>query len=337
MEKTILRLGRRMGKLARTIPVVAIAATALMAPGSASAAEVIGQVPTGAPRTDCAANEAYVQQGVPAPPDYVATQSGIITSWSAKAGNSATGQLQFLVLRPTGATDTFTVIGKDSIKTLSTANTVNTFSGVQFPVNAGDRVGYWQPNVASRPCAFDVTPVLPTNEFTFTAPISEPTQGSTLIFATTQNTFRVNLVAAVEDDCDNDGLGDQTQDPDTSSCQAPPPPLPPVTPTPSAPPSTTPIGVVTTCKGQTASIVGTSGNDVRSGTSGKDVIAGLGGSDRLSGLAGNDVICGGKGKDTLKGGKGKDKLYGQKGKDTLKGGPGADLLKGGAGKDKQVQ
>jgi Ca2+-binding RTX toxin-like protein len=327
-----------MSKLARTIPVAAIAATALMAPGGASAAEVIGQVPTGAPRTDCQPNEAYVQQQVPAPPDYTPSAHGVISSWSAKAGNSASGQLQFLVLRPTGATDTFTVIGKDSIKTLSTPNAVNTFSGVQFPINAGDRIGYWQPNVASRPCAFDVTPVLPTNQFTFTSPISEPTQGSTLIFSGTQDTFRVNLAATVEDDCDNDGLGDQTQDPDTSSCAAPPPPLPPpVTPTPSAPPSTTPIGVAATCKGQTATIVGTSGNNVLGGTAGKDVIAGLGGSDRLSGLAGKDVICGGPGKDTLKGGKGNDKLYGQKGKDTLKGGPGRDLLKGGPGKDKQVQ
>jgi RTX calcium-binding nonapeptide repeat (4 copies) len=79
-----------------------------------------------------------------------------------------------------------------------------------------------------------------------------------------------------------------------------------------------------TCKGKTATIVGTDGSDVRKGTSGKDVIVGLGGNDRLSGLAGNDLICGGAGKDTLKGGKGKDKLLGQKGKDTCKGGKGND-------------
>jgi hypothetical protein len=342
LEKATLRLGKRMGKLARTIPVVAIAATALMAPGGASAAELIGQVPSGAP-FNCIGNQSYLQQEVPAPPfggaDYAATQRGVITSWSSKADNTSTGQLQLLVLRPTGAPNTFTLIGKDAVKTLSTPNAINTFTGVQFPVNPGDRIGVFQPGAATRPpCAFLVTPE-PTNRFTFTNPPgSEPTQGSALIFSGLQNNFRVNAVATVEDDCDNDGLGDQTQDPDTSSCNAPPPPLPqPPAPTPSQPPTGGGAGVATTCKGQTATIVGTSGNDVRSGTSGKDVIAGLGGSDRLSGLAGNDVICGGKGKDTLKGGKGNDKLYGQKGKDTLKGGPGADLLKGGAGKDKQVQ
>ena len=319
-----------MGKLARTIPVAAIAATALMAPGGASAAEVIGQTPTGAPNQLCVASEAFLQQTVSAGPDYTPSAHGVITSWSAKSGASTTAQLQLLVLRPTGVANSFTVIFKDSVKTLSVANAINTFSGVQFPINAGERIGLWQPNVANRPCAFNV-PNNTADRFTFTSPISEPTQGSTLLFSGLQTTFRVNASALVEDDCDNDGLGDQTQDPNTSSCAAPPPPLPTTPVTPSQPPSGA-AGAVS-CKGQQATIVGTSGNDNRRGTGRKDVIAGLGGSDTLSGLAGNDVICGGAGKDTLKGGAGNDKLYGQKGKDTLKGGGGADLCKGGAGRD----
>jgi Trypsin/RTX calcium-binding nonapeptide repeat (4 copies) len=112
----------------------------------------------------------------------------------------------------------------------------------------------------------------------------------------------------------------------------PPPPSGPGTSPPSSPATSPP-----TCRGRPATIVGTTGNDVRSGTPAADVIVGLGGNDKLSGLAGNDLICGGSGKDTLKGGKGNDKLYGQKRKDTLKGGPGKDILKGGAGKDNQVQ
>jgi Ca2+-binding RTX toxin-like protein len=319
-----------MSKLARTIPVAAIAATALIAPGGASAAEVIGQIPTGAPNPNCQATEAYLQQSVSSGVDYAASASGVVTSWSAKSGASTTAQLQFLVLRPTGVPNSFTVVHKDSIKTLSVANAVNTFSGVQFPVNSGDRIGLWQPNVANRPCAFNV-PANTADRFTFGPPQSEPTQGSTIAFGGEQNFFRVNVSAVVEDDCDNDGLGDQTQDPNTSTCAAPPPPLPTTPVTPSQPPSGA-AGVVT-CKGQQATIVGTSGNDTRKGTGGKDVIAGLGGSDTLSGLAGNDVICGGSGKDTLKGGRGNDKLYGQKGRDTLKGGGGGDLCKGGAGRD----
>jgi Ca2+-binding RTX toxin-like protein len=94
-----------------------------------------------------------------------------------------------------------------------------------------------------------------------------------------------------------------------------------------------PPGAAPTCKGKPATVLGTSGNDVRQGTSGKDVIVGVGGNDKLSGLTGNDLICGGPGKDTLKGGGGKDTLIGQAGKDALKGGGGKDVCKGGKGKD----
>jgi Ca2+-binding RTX toxin-like protein len=99
------------------------------------------------------------------------------------------------------------------------------------------------------------------------------------------------------------------------------------------PPLSGPGAATSTCKGAQATIVGTSGNDVRSGTPGRDVMAGLAGNDRLSGLAGKDLICGGTGKDKLNGGKAKDTLLGQKGRDRLKGGGGKDICKGGKGND----
>jgi Ca2+-binding RTX toxin-like protein len=123
--------------------------------------------------------------------------------------------------------------------------------------------------------------------------------------------------ADVEPDCDQDGLGDESQDQSTSPCP--------------------------TCKGQPATIIGTPGDDVRMGTPGRDVMVGLEGNDTLSGFEGDDTICGRAGNDTLYGGpgndtllgqKGKDKLLGEAGKDTLKGGPGKDKLNAGAGKDK---
>ena len=66
-----------------------------------------------------------------------------------------------------------------------------------------------------------------------------------------------------------------------------------------------------TCEGQTATIVGTSGNDnnIR-GSSGRDVIAALGGNDRISALSGNDIVCGGAGDDVVDGGSGTDRLFG---------------------------
>jgi Ca2+-binding RTX toxin-like protein len=94
-----------------------------------------------------------------------------------------------------------------------------------------------------------------------------------------------------------------------------------------------PNGAINLCKGQQATISGTSGSDSIKGTSGHDVVAALAGKDKVSGLAANDLICGGAGKDTLNGGAGKDKLLGQKGADTLKGGGGNDTCKGGKGRD----
>jgi Ca2+-binding RTX toxin-like protein len=132
--------------------------------------------------------------------------------------------------------------------------------------------------------------------------------------------------ADVEPDCDNDGLGDETQDTNLSTCA-------PGTGPGTGPAPTLPSGAPATCRGLPATIVGTNGNDVRTGSQGRDVMLGLGGNDTLRGLAGNDVICGAKGNDALNGGKGQDTLLGQKGNDKLKGGPGNDKLSGKKGKD----
>jgi hypothetical protein len=88
------------------------------------------------------------------------------------------------------------------------------------------------------------------------------------------------------------------------------------------------------CEGQTATIVGTSGNDnnIR-GTSRSDVIAGLGGDDRIAGLGGNDLICGGGGNDRIEGGAGNDRVLGESGNDELLGESGNDDLIGGPDTD----
>ncbi len=88
-----------------------------------------------------------------------------------------------------------------------------------------------------------------------------------------------------------------------------------------------------TCRGETATIVGTSGPDTLRGTDGRDVIVGLGGPDTLIGLGGNDIICGGAGNDTIRGNLGNDQMIGQRGDDTIVGGRGDDLGIGGAGDD----
>jgi PKD repeat protein len=91
------------------------------------------------------------------------------------------------------------------------------------------------------------------------------------------------------------------------------------------------------CEGQTATIVGTAGNDnnIR-GTSRSDIITGLGGDDRIAGLGGNDLICGGEGNDRIEGGAGNDRISGESGNDDLLGESGNDDLIGGPDTDTAI-
>jgi Ca2+-binding RTX toxin-like protein len=308
-----------MGKLARTIPVAAIAATALLAaPSGAGAATTIGE--TFAPTGDAPCGANFTRLQVASVGDsYVAPTDGVITQWNfqAPAPPTSLSPMSFKAARPAGGIS-YMVIGESDVVT-PVASILNSYF-TRIPVKAGDIIGDFtqngtnctrpQPGFTDRYVVGDVKP---------------PTQTD---FTNLVDNFQLDISAILEPDCDNDGFGDQTQDPDISSC-APGTTPPAGTPPPGSPPGTPPV----TCKGLVATIVGTNGSDVRTGSLGKDVIAGLGGSDTLSGIAGNDVICGGGGKDLLKGGKGNDKLYGQKGSDALKGGGGNDVCKGGKGKD----
>ncbi|MGH8583675.1 MAG: hypothetical protein ACREWG_13025 [Gammaproteobacteria bacterium] len=91
------------------------------------------------------------------------------------------------------------------------------------------------------------------------------------------------------------------------------------------------------CKGRTATMVGTRTANRMTGTRAKDIIVALGGDDNINGKDGNDVICAGGGNDTVRGGDGKDKLYGESGKDALRGGRGRDTCSGGPGMDTATQ
>jgi Ca2+-binding RTX toxin-like protein len=86
------------------------------------------------------------------------------------------------------------------------------------------------------------------------------------------------------------------------------------------------------CAGQSATIVGTQGNDTIDGTAGDDVIVGLGGDDLIRGHGGSDVICGGPGDDVVRGSRAGGDIYGNGGNDTLYSRGGAGLT-GGTGND----
>jgi Ca2+-binding RTX toxin-like protein len=309
---------------------VAVAALIATSASPAGAAVTIGQLAPSSPPVGCSVGPSdFAQAAVSSGNGYVVPPLSpsipqVVTSWSHNARASDGGQMLKMKIWRQVTGSTYTVVGHDGPRDL-TGGALNTFQ-TSIPVQPGDVLGINSQNAAtvSNACLFSAPgDPGPLGNFGDTA------DGAQTTFVTNVINFRVNATALVEPDCDGDGLGDQTQDPDISSCAPGTTPPPTGTPPPGSPPGTPPV----TCKGLVATIVATNGSDVRTGSQGQDVIAGLGGNDTLSGIAGNDVICGGAGKDTLKGGKGKDTLLGQKGKDTLKGGGGKDLCKGGKGND----
>jgi RTX calcium-binding nonapeptide repeat (4 copies) len=317
------------------LAMAALVATGLMAvPSRAGAAVTIGQVAPGPSFNFANSQVDYLQPTVTSGSSYVVPAAGIVASWSHNALGEDPGQmLTMKVFRKVADPVTYMVVGHDGPRPL-VSGALNTFPA-SIPVRAGDVLGL---NTANASPAVHVAYGFPgPNTEVFLERLdSDLADGQSGAFDVIDSeSTRINMSAVVEPDCDQDGLGDETQDPDISSCAPGTTPTGPGT-TPTGPAPTLPGGAPATCRGLPATIVGTPGNDVRTGTPGRDVIAGLGGNDTLSGLAGNDVICGGRGKDTLKGGKGKDTLLGQKGNDTLKGGPGSDKLSGKKGKDKLI-
>jgi hypothetical protein len=313
-----------MSKLTRTIPAAILAATALMAaPSGAGAAAQVGQTVDPAGSFCSPNNLTWLQSISPSNGSFVVPFDGVITSWSYQGGAFPPAQLKLKVGR-VGATS-LTIVG-ESTPQPPVANQINTFP-TQVTAHDDDVIGFLTTNGQ---CAalnqVGYAAVFANGDILPPGGIGSP--------ITTETGTHLDLSAVLESDCDKDGLGDETQDKDLSSCgPANPPGNPPGIPQ-ATPPGTGPgTQAQATCKGLAATIVGTNGSDVRTGSQGQDVIAGLGGNDTLSGIAGNDVICGGGGKDLLKGGKGNDKLYGQKGNDALKGGGGNDVCKGGKGKD----
>ena len=84
---------------------------------------------------------------------------------------------------------------------------------------------------------------------------------------------------------------------------------------------------------RTATITGTSGNDMIRGTAGDDVIVCGPGNDRVIAGPGNDVIRCGPGHDNVAAGRGHDRVSGGSGNDYVQGQPGTDRLFGRSGND----
>jgi hypothetical protein len=198
----------------RLCAAVAAGAMVLVCAPSATAAVTIGQANgTG---SSCPAGVTIVQRGVAAGgPSYVVpSPGGVITSWSYGAGPSP-DQIKFKALRPIGGDD-FTVIGASGTQTM-TPGVVNTF-GIQVPVQAGDTIGLSTVSPDTTCAQTDVP--LTTADVAGGCVTCDPPPGATFSAPPLEDQTRVNVRAQIEPDCDNDGLGDETQDPALPLSQA---------------------------------------------------------------------------------------------------------------------
>jgi hypothetical protein len=184
-----------------------IAGFALAAPGPASAATTLGE--TFVPES--CGTDTYIQTADPGN-RYMVPFDGVITQWSYRSDSTPPAGIRFKVGRTAAYADlsmdtNVTIVGQSATETL-VPDALNTY-GTQIPVKAGDRIGEFIPADCSR---FDPS----YTDHYFNADVQP---GDTELF--THETYQQDISAVLEPDCDHDGLGDETQDPDILSCKPP--------------------------------------------------------------------------------------------------------------------
>jgi len=175
----------------------------------AQAARTIGETFDPTSGGICTTDHTYLQT---APPQYTVPVDGVITAWSYQAAASPP-QLKLKVARSTG--EDYAVVGGSVFETPA-PNTLNTFS-TRIEVEAGNVIGLTIGGTEGE-C---FRPADATYEY-FSRP-GDPFTG-TGGFVGPSTHLQLDISAKLEPDCDNDGLGDETQDGNGSdSCDRDPP------------------------------------------------------------------------------------------------------------------
>jgi hypothetical protein len=195
----------------RRAPMSLIAITATIvafAPGQAGAATQIGQTFT---PVEACGNSTFLQSTSPGG-QYTTPFAGVITSWSFQApASSVPSQLKLKVARPEGG-DEFTIMGEEGPRA-PIPSALNIFPA-RIPVQAGNVLGLWG---ATGYCTRDNL-AYPT----YHVGAGDQPPGSTDTYLEGVN-LQVDVSATLEPDCDSDGFGDETQDPEFTDPDCPPP------------------------------------------------------------------------------------------------------------------
>jgi hypothetical protein len=186
---------------------------AVATPGSATAATTVGEASPIVP-TCFDDDVALVQSRVAGPPIYTIPFDGVLTDFTAW-GETVGDQTKLLVLtRPSSGT-LYNVAAKSEFATF-TGIGLWTFP-VQMPARAGQVIALF-----NNPCFLELPPPLAPDDVVsiYTGP--DPPVGSDAQFVQSGTNERVTLSATLEPDCDADGLGDETQDPNVFGGSCPP-------------------------------------------------------------------------------------------------------------------
>jgi hypothetical protein len=179
-----------MGWTKRRGIAIAVGALALTLPGTAGAAQIIGQ--TGSDGSGCT-NRVFVQHDLTSGPGYSASSNGVITAWSG-AANGATGQTLQLVVLSQGSTLGYTILRRDSVRTLVNLNALNTFTGLRLPIEAGQLIGVYHPPGSNASCE---GPGSAGDNVAF-SDIGNPSDGVPATYNGFDSLLRVNAQAVVE-------------------------------------------------------------------------------------------------------------------------------------------
>jgi hypothetical protein len=184
---------------------------ALAGPQSAGGATTVGQTaPTSASVGQLGGPSMSVPHQVAAPPSYAVPGPGVITSWSVQGGNSASGQLKLKLVRHAGTSTSYTVVGEGESRPIA-QGMLNTFPA-QIPVTGGELLALFVPGGAISDDRFSTFATGDLLRYQ-SPPAPEPAIGETFETNGQTSGVRVNVSAVVEPDCDVDGLGDESQDP----------------------------------------------------------------------------------------------------------------------------
>jgi hypothetical protein len=187
-----------------------IASFALAAPSSASAATTVGQtfVPTIGNTCNGGPEWEVVQTGRADGTSYAAPSAGVLTSWSFEASGVQT-VLTLRAFHPTGTPHQYKVIADGgALQTIAASSGLHTFP-TQIPVVTGDLIGI---HSTSGTCASSTGSIADTYDYRFAT--ATPVGGINTY--TNNDGFIWDIAARLEPDCNHNGLGDETQDPNVS-------------------------------------------------------------------------------------------------------------------------